>query len=61
MPFKCCQQESKYKTPKYKPSRSLRLMSVQNAITKLELSVGLLKVKSNLGNYVWEVKEWNFV
>jgi hypothetical protein len=39
-------------------SRPLGLVSVQNAITKLELNVGLLKVKSNLGNYVWEIKEF---
>ena len=32
-------------------------MSVQNAITKLELSVGLAKVKSGLGAYVWVTKE----
>ncbi len=32
-------------------------MSVQNAITKLELSVVLAKVKSGFGAYIWEVKE----
>jgi hypothetical protein len=32
-------------------------LSVRNVITKLELSVGLEKVKSNLGNYVWKVKD----
>jgi len=32
-------------------------MSVQNAITKLELSVILAKVKSGFGAYIWEVKE----
>jgi hypothetical protein len=30
-------------------------LSVQNAITKLELSVVLVKVKSALGAYVWEL------
>jgi len=32
-------------------------MSVQNAVTKLELSVCLQKIKSGFGAYVWEVKE----
>lgn len=32
-------------------------VDVKNVVTKLELSVGLLKVKSTLGAYVWEVKE----
>jgi len=32
-------------------------MSVQSAITKLELSVILAKVKSGFGAYIWEVKE----
>ena len=42
-------------------SRPLGLVSMRNAITKLELSVGLLKVKSGLGAYVWEVKECSLV
>ena len=32
-------------------------MSVRNAITKLELTVVLAKVKSGFGAYIWEVKE----
>jgi len=30
---------------------------VRNAITKLELRVGLTKVKSRLGAYVWVTRE----
>ena len=36
-------------------------LSVRNAITKLELSVGLSKVRSALGAYVWEVEECSLV
>jgi hypothetical protein len=36
-------------------------MSVRNAITKLELKVGLYKVKNSLGTQSWEVKDWCFV
>ena len=32
-------------------------LSVQVAITKLELKVGLAKVKSRLGAYVWKVRK----
>ena len=32
-------------------------MSVRNAITKLELRVGLIKIKSGLGAYAWKVKD----
>ena len=35
--------------------RQAASVCVRNAITKLELSVGLKKAKSTLGNYVWEV------
>jgi hypothetical protein len=31
-----------------------------NTITKLELSVGLEKVKSGFGSYVWEVRDKKF-
>jgi hypothetical protein len=43
-----------------KAIRPLVLVSVQNAITKIELSVGLLKVKNNLGSYVWEAKDSHY-
>jgi hypothetical protein len=32
-------------------------LSVQFAITKLELKVGLAKVKSRFGAYVWRVRK----
>ena len=32
-------------------------VSVRNAIAELELSVGLSRVRSTLGMYVWEIKE----
>ena len=35
-------------------------VSVRNAITKLELSVRLEKVKSALGAYIWEIREQLF-
>ncbi len=32
-------------------------VSVQNETTKLELRVGLIKIKSGLGAYAWKVKD----
>jgi len=32
-------------------------VSVRNAITKLELSMGLEKVKSSVGAFAWVIKE----
>ena len=32
-----------------------------NVITKLELSVVLEKIKSNLGNYIWKINDLQLV
>ena len=38
-------------------SRRPALMSVRNVITKLELIMGLAKVKGRFGAYVWKVRK----
>jgi len=35
----------------------VKSLSVRNAITQLELSVGVVKVKARFGAYVWMTKE----